>query len=57
MGPATEGTIAENYMSDGGTGESQRYSRRAGIRYPVCDCFTNITSRRPKARSSAERVD
>ena len=50
MGPATEGTIAENLIS------MVELAKFNGIRVvlasvtPVCDCFTNITARRPQGK-------
>jgi lysophospholipase L1-like esterase len=49
-GPATEGTISENFMS------MTELARVHGIEVvlasvtPVCDCFTNLTARRPPAK-------
>ncbi len=49
-GPATEGTMGENFMS---MAELAKFN---GIRVvlasvtPVCDCFTNQTSRRPQGK-------
>jgi lysophospholipase L1-like esterase len=49
-GPATEGTIAENFMS------MTELAKVNGIRVvlasvtPVCDCFTNQTARRPQGK-------
>jgi lysophospholipase L1-like esterase len=50
MGPMTEGTISENVMS------MVDLAKVYGIRVvlasvtPVCDCFTNVTSRRPQGK-------
>jgi lysophospholipase L1-like esterase len=49
-GPATEGTMAENFMS------MMELAKANGIRVvlasvtPVCDCFTNQTARRPQGK-------
>ncbi len=49
-GPATEGTMAENFMS------MTELAKFNGIRVvlasitPVCDCFTNQTARRPQGK-------
>jgi acyl-CoA thioesterase I len=49
-GPATEGMIAENFMS------MVELAKLNGIRVvlasvtPVCDCFTNQTARRPQGK-------
>lgn len=49
-GPATEGTISENFMS------MTELAKAHGIRVvlasvtPVCDCFKNLTERRPPGK-------
>lgn len=49
-GPATEGTMAENFMS------MTELAKMNGIRVvlasltPVCDCFTRLTARRPPGK-------
>ena len=49
-GPATEGTISENFMS------MTELAKAHGIRVvlasltPVCDCFRNLTERRPPGK-------
>jgi lysophospholipase L1-like esterase len=49
-GPATEGTISENFMT------MAELARAHGIRVvlasvtPVCNCVTNLTQRRPPGR-------
>ena len=51
-GPATEGTISENFMS------MAELAKANGIRVvlssvtPVCDCFTTLTARRPPGKIS-----
>jgi lysophospholipase L1-like esterase len=50
MGPMTEGTISDNVTS------MVELAKTNGIRVvlasvtPVCDCFTNVTSRRPQGK-------
>ncbi len=50
MGPSTEGTMAEHFMS------MVELAQHHGIRVvlasvtPVCDCFTKMTSRRPAGK-------
>jgi len=50
MGPSTEGTMAEHFMS------MVELAQHHGIRVvlasvtPVCDCFTKLTSRRPAGK-------
>jgi lysophospholipase L1-like esterase len=47
MGPSTEGTMAEHFMSMVELAKSHHIKVVLASVTPVCDCFTKITGRRP----------
>ena len=49
-GPATEGTIAENFMSMTELAKAHNIQVVLASLTPVCDCFRNLTERRPQGK-------
>ena len=49
-GPATEGTIAENFMSMAELAKAHGIQVVLASLTPVCDCFKNLTDRRPQGK-------
>lgn len=49
-GPATEGTIAENFMSMTELAKAHNIQVVLASLTPVCDCFKNLTERRPPGK-------
>ena len=49
-GPATEGTIAENFMSMTELAKAHDIQVVLASLTPVCDCFKNLTERRPPGK-------
>ena len=49
-GPATEGTIAENFMSMTELAKAHNIQVVLASLTPVCDCFKNLTDRRPPGK-------
>jgi lysophospholipase L1-like esterase len=49
-GPATEGTISENFMTMAELAKLHGVKVVIASLTPVCDCFKNITERRPPGR-------
>ena len=49
-GPATEGTIAENFMSMTELAKTHNIQVVLASLTPVCDCFKNLTDRRPPGK-------
>jgi len=49
-GPATEGTIAENFMSMTELAKAHGIQVVLASLTPVCDCFKNLTDRRPQGK-------
>lgn len=49
-GPATEGTIAENFMTMAELAKLHGVKVVIAAVTPVCDCFKNVTERRPPGR-------
>ena len=49
-GPATQGTIAENFMSMTELAKAHGIQVVLASLTPVCDCFKNLTERRPQGK-------
>jgi lysophospholipase L1-like esterase len=49
-GPATQGTISENFMSMTELAKAHGIQVVLASLTPVCDCFKNLTERRPQGK-------